>query len=419
MLIKVERMERVGRGLLGCVVGLALAATARAEHVSVQDDLAHQDIVTLCRGAMYETGAPEKVAPRTSESEVLACVFERMQHRHEMVNKPWLRCLKETEQGMFSAVFPLAETTALQNGMQASDPLAIERWYWMAKGELSDLKTARFAAIRGSNQHAWLLARGLSVVAEASSITQLFDLLDSGRISAIIATDQELELARQRGVSHYFVRYLPLRAYFSSRFLQQHYGFLDQFNSHIHQCQPDNWVQLSDNDEAQLEAHALRYRDAVQRAMTAQLLAQNARHQALTQDEILRLDRLWVGEQAPARTALRQSVLASDLARQLRELKAQSGGIIEEFFVIDARGLLLASSDQTTDYWQGDETKFTESFGRGPGAIFIDKVRFDQSSKTFLSQISATLVDTEGRAIGAVMIGIDVEQALSHMPELE
>lgn len=412
-------MECVGRNLFNCVMGLMLGSSIQAGPVLVDHDSLHQGMVTLCRGAMYETGSPGRVVPHTSESDVLACVFERMQHRHEMVNKPWLRCLRETEQGMFSAVFPLAETTSLQQGMQASDPLAIERWYWMAKGALSDLKTARFAAIRGSNQHAWLLAKDLSVVAEASSITQLFDLLDSGRVSAIIATDQELDLARQRGVSHYFVRYLPLRAYFSSQFLQQHYGFLAQFNAHIHQCQPDNWVQLSDNDEAQLEAHALRYRDAVQQSMTEQLLEQNARHQALTQDDILRLDQRWIGEQSLARTKLRQSVLASDLARQLRELKAQSGGVIKEFFVMDNRGLLLASSDQPTDYWQGDEAKFTESFGRGPGAIFIDKVKFDQSSKTFLSQISTTLVDAQGRAIGAVMIGIDVEQALSQLPELD
>lgn len=413
MSIKGERMERVGKVLLSFAIGAVSVASAWAEPLP-----SHQDTATLCRGAMYETSAPGPLSGAV-ESAVVACVFERMKFQYQSVNKPWLRCIKETEQGLFSGVFPLAETAVLQNGMQASDPLAIEKWYWMSKGELSDLKTARFAAIRGSNQHAWLLGKGLSVVAEASSITQLFDLLDSGRITAIIATDQELALARQRGVSHYFVRYLPLRAYFASHFLQQNQDFLARFNAQIHGCQPDNWVMMSDNDEAQLEAYAHRYRDEVQRLMVPEIQAQNVRHQALTEGEILRLDTLWIGEQSPARTTLRQSVLASDLARQLRQLKQQSGGVIEEFFVMDNRGLLLASSDLPTDYWQGDEAKFTESFGKGPGSIFIDKVRFDQSSKTFLSQISTTVVDAQGQAIGAVMIGIDVEQALSHLPVLE
>lgn len=405
--------NRSGGVLLTIGVALGLASSVRAAPPATNDYT-----VTLCHGAMYESSEPQPVL-RTPESEVLGCVFNRMQHRHEMVSKPWLRCLRETEQGLFSAVFPLEENASLQEDMQASDPLAIERWYWMSRHGLSEFKKARFAAIRGSNQHVWLEAKGLTVVAEANSITQLFDLLDSGRVTAIIATDQELALARQRGVKHYFIRYLPLRTYFSSQFLQQHHGFLGQFNANIHDCQPEDWVQLSDKDETRLEALALSYRDAVQQVMMVPLLTQNARNQTMALSDIQQLDKLWTGEQTPARTELRQSVLASDLARQLRQLKQQSGDVIEEVFVMDNRGLLVASSDLSTDYWQGDEAKFTESFGRGPGRLFIDKVRFDQSSKAFLSQISTTVVDSQGKAIGAVMIGIDVEQALSHLPELE
>ncbi len=37
-----------------------------------------------------------------------------------------------------------------------------------------------------------------------------------------------------------------------------------------------------------------------------------------------------------------------------------------EVFVMDARGLNVAASDVTSDYWQGDEEKFSETFPKGP-----------------------------------------------------
>lgn len=374
--------------------------------------------VSICHGAMHE-GSHAHDRVNEPESAVLACIFDRQGFMLATQHKPWLRCIREAEHGLFAGVCPLSETLAERSAMQASDPLVIEKWYWMSMRPLTPVKTSRFAAIRGSNQHAWLLSKGLNVLIEATSITQLFDLLDSGRIDAIIATNHELTLAEQRGVTAQFVRYLPLRAYFTNQFLFQHSNFLDLFNAQIESCQSGPLVQLTDDDELKLDSYAHRYRNDLEKYIMPALQAQNVRHQALTHDDILRLDAVWSGADAPERNTLQDAVLKSSLSQQLRQLKQQSDGIIAELFVMDNRGLLLGSTDKSSDYWQGDEAKFTESYGRGKQDAFIDKVRFDRSSRMFLSQVSTALLDAQGSAIGAVMIGINVEQALTHLQGLE
>ena len=85
--------------------------------------------------------------------------------------------------------------------------------------------------------------------------------------------------------------------------------------------------------------------------------------------------------------------------------------MISELFVMDAKGLNAGLSDVTSDYMQGDEAKWQKTYQVGPDAVFIDDVEFDESSKAFQSQVSATVVDpATGKAIGAITIGVNVEK---------
>jgi len=49
-------------------------------------------------------------------------------------------------------------------------------------------------------------------------------------------------------------------------------------------------------------------------------------------------------------------------------------------------------TNKTSDYWQGDEAKFTESFKGGSGAVHIGDVEFDQSAQAYLVQISVPVM---------------------------
>ena len=80
---------------------------------------------------------------------------------------------------------------------------------------------------------------------------------------------------------------------------------------------------------------------------------------------------------------------------------------ISVIFVMDNQGANVAMTDKTSDYWQGDEAKFKNSFGKG--SVFVDEVEFDDSTQAYLCQVSVPVTDG-GAVIGAITFGIDVDR---------
>ncbi|MDX1785473.1 MAG: hypothetical protein R3210_05050, partial [Roseovarius sp.] len=82
---------------------------------------------------------------------------------------------------------------------------------------------------------------------------------------------------------------------------------------------------------------------------------QNARTAAYDQARIDELDQAWRAEVGASQTPTITPVLTNTASEFLREQVAASGGTITEVFIMDARGLNVAASDVTSDFWQGDE----------------------------------------------------------------
>ena len=143
------------------------------------------------------------------------------------------------------------------------------------------------------------------------------------------------------------------------------------------------------------------------------LKEQNAKSAALSQADIDRLDKQWRAETKPAAKPLIDAVLGTPMSAFLKKIKGDSKGLITEIFVMDNRGLNAGQSDVTSDYWQGDEAKWQKTFATGPNAIFVDKVEKDESTQNFQSQISVTITDSSGAAIGAVTIGVDMDELMA------
>jgi len=138
--------------------------------------------------------------------------------------------------------------------------------------------------------------------------------------------------------------------------------------------------------------------------------AQNAKHAGLAQADIDALDKTWRAETGAAEKPMIDGVLANALSAYLAKVKEDSRGLYTEIFVMDNKGLNVGQSDVTSDYWQGDEAKFSETYGKGAGAVHISEVEQDESTQTFQSQLSMTVVDpATGEAIGAVTFGINVD----------
>ncbi|WP_400087815.1 hypothetical protein [Yoonia sp. R78084] len=168
------------------------------------------------------------------------------------------------------------------------------------------------------------------------------------------------------------------------------------------------------------------YADGTQQAMeafmTAQIMpwasdpvliaaieAQNTTTSSYDQAEIDMLDQLWRGYAASGDGDLINKVLQNAAADFLRTQVSKSGGAITEIFIMDARGLNVAASSVTSDYWQGDEAKFQETYQVGPTAVHFGDVELDDSTQQVQGQVSMTMTDHDtGQPIGAMTIGINL-----------
>ncbi|GMG81896.1 hypothetical protein LNKW23_11090 [Paralimibaculum aggregatum] len=142
--------------------------------------------------------------------------------------------------------------------------------------------------------------------------------------------------------------------------------------------------------------------------LIAAIRAQNAETAGLTETEILARDQDWRAQVGTAETPLINRVLSGPAAEHLRAAAEASGGLFTEIFAMDAVGLNVAASGVTSDYWQGDEAKWQETFPTG--AAHIGEIELDESTQAYQAQVSVVVRDPEtGSPIGAATFGVNVE----------
>jgi hypothetical protein len=132
--------------------------------------------------------------------------------------------------------------------------------------------------------------------------------------------------------------------------------------------------------------------------------AQNAKGQTLAQ--IQKMDGTWKG--TPGVADYMKAMMDSDCGKHLAQIQG-GAPFYAEIFVMDNQGANVAMTDKTSDYWQGDEAKFKNSYKGGKGEVFVDEVEFDDSTQAYLVQVSVPVLDG-AKAIGAITIGIDVDK---------
>lgn len=138
-------------------------------------------------------------------------------------------------------------------------------------------------------------------------------------------------------------------------------------------------------------------------AIVAAVKAQNAEGKTLA--DIQAADKVWMA--TPGLSDAMKAIAGNAAAEVLRGAR-KTFPALSEAFVMDKLGANVAMTDKTSDYWQGDETKFTDAF-RAADAVWIGKVDFDESTQTYSVQISVPVLDG-GTPIGAVCFGIDIEK---------
>jgi hypothetical protein len=148
--------------------------------------------------------------------------------------------------------------------------------------------------------------------------------------------------------------------------------------------------------------------------LIAAIKEQNIKNAALSVSSVEALDQQWRAEtKSSGAKPLIDSTMSLPMSNWLKAKQELSGGLINEIFVMDNKGLNVAQSAETSDYWQGDEAKWQETFGNGSGNTHISDVEFDDSSGSFQSQVSLPIRDPEtSELIGAVTVGVNVQSFL-------
>lgn len=122
-----------------------------------------------------------------------------------------------------------------------------------------------------------------------------------------------------------------------------------------------------------------------------------------TLEQIKDMDQKWINHIGIA--DYMQEIMDSECGKYLLKI-LESKPFYAEIFVMDNQGANVAMTDKTSDYWQGDEAKFQESF---KGKIHFSDVEFDDSSQAYIVQVSIP-VRSKNKIIGAITVGIDVDK---------
>lgn len=365
-----------------------------------------------------------------SSYDSLQCVGKAVGFGVSVELRPWNRARQQLADNTSQGLFTVAQDEELQKIAVLSAPLALEKWTWYTRDPnfnempTPDLtKDRKIGAILGSNAMNWLSANGYLVDATISNMPQLIKMLESGRVDLILADADAVSIAAKTNAidekifHRKFLRYMPLGVYFSTKFISANPNFLKRFNENLAPC---NTVKetLQQWEIEELTKHfnttiAPKLNESV---LIDALISGNNVTKDYDTTRIDQLDNTWKleakSEKLPPDGVI-ASVEKNEASSRLRNILAESNGLISEIVVFDQKGLNVAQAKPTSDFWQGDEPKYVQTVGSKTLELHFDEIKFDESSGKFQTQISRSITNLQGEIIGGITVGFDIQTALT------
>ncbi len=116
--------------------------------------------------------------------------------------------------------------------------------------------------------------------------------------------------------------------------------------------------------------------------------------------EITAIDKKWI---EGSNNDFIKTVLNNNISKYLSKKVKSNKLLYTEAFLYDNQGAIVGAYPRTSDYWQGDETKFTECFNNSKK--YIGPLEFDQSTQSPAIQMSLPVKD-QGKTIGVLVMGL-------------
>ena len=124
------------------------------------------------------------------------------------------------------------------------------------------------------------------------------------------------------------------------------------------------------------------------------------------------LDEAWASN--PSATAAKLGLLDNPASRFLRDI-VENDRVYREIVVTDREGRLVAASNPTSDYFQGDEAWWKEAVDDGVrGRAIVSDVQWDESTRTHALGIAVPIAERPGeRFVGILKVVADVRELLA------
>ena len=147
--------------------------------------------------------------------------------------------------------------------------------------------------------------------------------------------------------------------------------------------------------------------DKLLRELTNPVFVQEIKKQnekKISIEDIIKIDAQWIkeGGEIPLHEELMNNACAKEASSLYNKYP------LVELFVMDNKGANVGQANETSDYWQGDEAKWKNSFNGGKGGVDIGKRNIDESTGLADQKISLPVIDEDGTVIGAVCFGLDI-----------
>lgn len=136
--------------------------------------------------------------------------------------------------------------------------------------------------------------------------------------------------------------------------------------------------------------------------LIAAIEAQNAKNVSI--EQIKQRDQQWMATSDV--DDFMAQLMKNEAAQRLLELESSQPYFLEMFLTAN-QGENVAMTNKTSDYWQGDEAKFTEA--KTPGQLYVSDVEYDDSTLAYLVQVSVPMLKND-QVIGVLVVGINLDE---------
>ncbi|HLT12652.1 MAG TPA: transporter substrate-binding domain-containing protein [Marinobacter sp.] len=373
----------------------------------------------------YATNSPSGPQVAGETVDTVRCAMARAGAGVSIRLIPQNRARYSLERNLVDGYFAVDRSMDPESKAVVSDPVALEKWHWFYTGTTPlDPDQAKIGVVSGSNEAMWLANQGLKPFVAVANAAQLPALLKRKRIDLALMDQRVMNTLEQetpalgQSLQHVFLRYAPLHLYLNARFDNDHPGLLPQFNRHLPDCMTAH-LQLSEVERNQVATVASGLiQDLAQSVNFSSAIHQGPNYDSHT--DILTQDTVWQALAPRKLTPLAAQILELPVSKTLAEWQASHSPLVTEVLVINNKGALVAMSQLSSDYWQGDEAKFQEiavetDHGLAQRApIWISPIRYDASTSQFQVTVSVPLPLTEPNngLEGVLSLGLAIESVM-------